>query len=63
MHFGKAQGDIKAGQAGQRAILAWAGSRAQRVGVFNFGTDIGYWKKKLRDGSGMDRVRVFALFF
>ena len=38
-------------------------SRAQRVGVFNFGTDrVRVLEKIFRDGSGMDRVRVFASY-
>ena len=39
----------------------WATSRAQRVGVFNFGTDrVRVLEKIFRDGSGMDWVRVFS---
>ena len=35
--------------------------RAQRVGVFNFGTDrVRVLEKIFRDGSGTDRVRVFS---
>ena len=38
-------------------------TRAQRVGVFNFGTDrVRVLEKIFRDGSGMDRVRVFASY-
>ena len=37
--------------------------RAQRVGVFNFGTDrVRVLEKMFLDGSGMDRVRVFASY-
>ena len=36
-------------------------TRAQRVGVFNFGTDrVRVLEKIFRDGSGTDRVRVFS---
>ena len=38
-------------------------ARTQRVGVFNFGTDrVRVLEKIFRDGSGMDRVRVFASY-
>ena len=38
-------------------------SGAQRVGVFNFGTDrVRVLEKIFRDGSGMDWVRVFASY-
>ena len=38
-------------------------SRAQRVGVFNFGSGMDRVLEKIfRDGSGMDRVRVFASY-
>ena len=37
--------------------------RAQRVGVFKFETDrVRVLAKIFRDGSGMDRVRVFASY-
>ena len=43
--------------------LLFPGGRAQRVGVFNFGTDrVRVLEKIFRDGSGMDRVRVFASY-
>ena len=42
-----------------RCIIA----RAQRVGVFNFGTDrVRVLEKIFRDGSGMDWVRVFSSY-
>ena len=38
--------------------------RAQRVGVFNFGTDrVRVLEKTSGSGSGTDRVRVLALHF
>ena len=40
------------------------GARAQRVGVFNFGTDrVRVLEKTSGSGSGTDRVRVLALQF
>ena len=40
------------------------GSRVQRVGVFNFGTDrVRVLEKTSGLGSGTDRVRVLALHF
>ena len=40
------------------------GSRDQRVGVFNFGTDrVRVLEKTSGSGSGMDRVRVLAPHF
>ena len=38
-------------------------NRDQRVAVFNFGTDrVRVLEKIFRDGSGMDRVQVFASY-